>query len=76
VIVLTQARAATARWLALVDRITPAELLDVVFGESAHFFETGARARRQARELQEASWTDPEDSEPGIRDARADRRSS
>jgi len=36
--------------LALVDRITPAELLDVVLGESAYFFEIRGPRRRQARE--------------------------
>src|SRR4029077_2616145 len=47
---LTQARAATAPWFGLVDRITPAELLDVVLRESAYAFEIRGPRRRQARE--------------------------
>jgi ATP-dependent helicase/nuclease subunit A len=41
---LAEARAAAARWLALVDRIPPAELVDLVLSESAYAFELrGAR---------------------------------
>jgi len=36
---LTEARVSTARWLALVDRIPPAELVDLVLTESAYAFE-------------------------------------
>jgi len=49
-IVLAHARTSTARWLALVDRITPAELLDVVLRESAYYFEIRGSRRLQARE--------------------------
>ena len=49
-IVLAHARTSTARWLALVDRITPAELLDVVLRESAYCFEIRGSRRLQARE--------------------------
>jgi ATP-dependent helicase/nuclease subunit A len=48
--VLGHARASTARWLALVDRVTPAELLDVVLRESAYYFEVRGPRRRQALE--------------------------
>jgi ATP-dependent helicase/nuclease subunit A len=49
-IVLTKARASVARWLALVDRITPAELVDLVLRESAYYYEIRGRRRLQARE--------------------------
>jgi ATP-dependent helicase/nuclease subunit A len=48
--VLTRARTAVARWLPLVDRITPAELLDLVLGESAYYVEIRGPRRLQARE--------------------------
>ena len=48
--VLTQARASTAQWLALVDRVTPAELLDQVLRDSAYYWEIRGPRRRQARE--------------------------
>jgi ATP-dependent helicase/nuclease subunit A len=49
-IVLTKARASVRRWLSLVDRITPAELVDLVLGESAYYYEIRGRRRLQARE--------------------------
>ncbi|MEP7309142.1 MAG: UvrD-helicase domain-containing protein [Acidobacteriota bacterium] len=49
-LVLTETRTSTARWLALVDRITPAELLDDVLRESAYYLEIRGPRRRQARE--------------------------
>ena len=48
--VLAFARPAVARWLALVDRITPAELLDTVLAETGYAFELGGPRRRQAWE--------------------------
>jgi ATP-dependent helicase/nuclease subunit A len=48
--VMTLTRASSARWLALVDRITPAELLDIVLRESAYAFEIRGPRHRQARE--------------------------
>ena len=48
--VLAFARPAVARWLALVDRITPAELLDAVLAETGYAFELGGPRRRQAWE--------------------------
>ncbi|HUP40703.1 MAG TPA: UvrD-helicase domain-containing protein [Vicinamibacterales bacterium] len=49
-LVLEQARLSVARWLGLVDRLPPAEVLELVLDETAYMFETqGARAR-QARE--------------------------
>ena len=75
-LVLTQARASTARWLALVDRITPAELLDVVLRRVRVLLRNPRTPPASGSgEPEEASWPDSEDSEPGIRDARADRRS-
>jgi ATP-dependent exoDNAse (exonuclease V) beta subunit len=49
-IVLTTARAAVARWLSFVDRITPAELLDAVLAETAYHAEIRGPRRLQARE--------------------------
>ena len=47
---LERARQSVARWLGLVDRLPPAEVLELVLDETAYMFETrGARAR-QARE--------------------------
>ena len=75
-LVLSQTRASTARWLTLVDRITPAELLDAVLRESAYYLEIrGTTAASGAGEPEEAAGPDSEDPEPGICDARSDRRS-
>ncbi|MBI2832951.1 MAG: UvrD-helicase domain-containing protein [Acidobacteria bacterium] len=43
-------RPALARWLPLVDRVTPAELLDQVFEESAYAYELSGPRVAQARE--------------------------
>ena len=48
--VLAFARPAVARWLSLVDRIPPAELLDTVLAETGYAFELGGPRRRQAWE--------------------------
>ena len=49
-LVLERARRSIARWLGLVDRLPPAEVLELVLDETAYMFETrGARAQ-QARE--------------------------
>jgi ATP-dependent helicase/nuclease subunit A len=47
---LALARAACRRWLALVDRVPPAELLDLVLSESAYGVEARGARVRQARE--------------------------
>ncbi|HEY1309007.1 MAG TPA: UvrD-helicase domain-containing protein [Vicinamibacterales bacterium] len=47
---LTAGRHASRRWRALVDRVPPAELLDIVLGESAYVTETRGPRARQARE--------------------------
>ena len=47
---LTAARDATARWRGLVDRLPPAELLDVVLTESAYVVEMRGPRFQQARE--------------------------
>ena len=47
---LTAARASSARWRALVDRIPPAELLDRVLEESAYLVEIRGPRFAQARE--------------------------
>src|SRR5207245_4500994 len=47
---LAQARAALPRWLDLVDRVAPAELLDLVLRETAYAFEIRGQRRAQARE--------------------------
>jgi ATP-dependent helicase/nuclease subunit A len=44
------ARASTARWRALVDRVGPAELVDTILTESAYDFELRATRFEQARE--------------------------
>ena len=49
-VVLERTREAVARWTARVDRITPAELLDLVLRESAYAFEIRGPRRLQARE--------------------------
>ena len=49
-LVLERVRHGVGRWLGLVDRLPPAEVLELVLDETAYMFETrGARAR-QARE--------------------------
>ena len=48
--VLAYMRHALPRWLALVDRVTPAELLDAVLDESAYALEIRGPRRAQARE--------------------------
>jgi ATP-dependent helicase/nuclease subunit A len=48
--VLAEARASTARWRGLVDRIPPAELVDLVLTESAYAFELRGPRLPQARE--------------------------
>ena len=48
--VLGQARSAFARWRGLVDRLPPAELLDLVLTESAYFVEMRGPRFVQARE--------------------------
>jgi ATP-dependent helicase/nuclease subunit A len=48
--VLRQARTFTARWLELVDRVTPSELLEQILVETAYAFELAGPRRRQAWE--------------------------
>jgi ATP-dependent helicase/nuclease subunit A len=48
--VLDQTRRAVKRWLALADRIPPAELLDRILDETGYAFELGGPRRRQAWE--------------------------
>ena len=48
--VLTQARASARRWVALADRLPPAELVDLALHESAYAFELRGAGRVQARE--------------------------
>ena len=47
---LAALRRSIARWLPLVDQVTPAELLDRVLGESAYLIEIRGLRRLQARE--------------------------
>jgi ATP-dependent helicase/nuclease subunit A len=47
---LLAAREASQRWRGLVDRMPPAELLDLVLDESAYLVETRGPRARQARE--------------------------
>jgi ATP-dependent helicase/nuclease subunit A len=49
-LVLDRARASASRWLDLVDRLPPAELLELVLEETAYAFETRGPRARQARE--------------------------
>jgi ATP-dependent helicase/nuclease subunit A len=49
-IALAQARDAFARWRGLVDRMPPAELLDLILAESAYFIEMRGSRFAQARE--------------------------
>lgn len=48
--VLTMTRAAARRWIALADRLPPAELVDLVLTETAYDVEIAGPARAQARE--------------------------
>jgi ATP-dependent helicase/nuclease subunit A len=48
--VLARLRSAVPRWLSLVDRLSPLELLNVLLAETAYAFETRGSGRRQARE--------------------------
>ena len=47
---LAEAREATRRWRDLVDRMPPAEVVDMILGESAYAFELRGARFRQARE--------------------------
>ena len=47
---LERARQSVVRWLGLVDRLTPAEVLEVALDETAYVFETRGPRVRQARE--------------------------
>jgi len=49
-IVLQRVRAAIPRWLALVDHVTPSELLEGILRETAYAYETRGPRRPQARE--------------------------
>ena len=49
-LVLDRARAGVARWLDLVDRLPPAELLELVLDETAYAYETRGPRASQARE--------------------------
>lgn len=48
--VFTRTRAAAQRWIALADRLPPAELVDLVLAESAYDVELGGPGQAQARE--------------------------
>jgi ATP-dependent helicase/nuclease subunit A len=48
--VLERLRSAVPRWLSLVDRLSPLELLNGLLAETAYAFETRGSSRRQARE--------------------------
>jgi ATP-dependent helicase/nuclease subunit A len=48
--VLERVRTAVPKWLALVDRVTPAELLSAILRETAYSYELGGTRRLQARE--------------------------
>jgi ATP-dependent helicase/nuclease subunit A len=48
--VLERVRAAMPHWLALVDRVTPSEVLDTILRETAYACETRGTRRVQARE--------------------------
>jgi len=47
---LERTTAAVSRWIALVDLVTPAELLDLVIAETAYAYEIRGARMRQARE--------------------------
>ncbi len=49
-LVLDRTRHSVVRWLALVDRLPPAEILELVLDETAYLFETRGPRARQARE--------------------------
>ena len=49
-LVLARARLSVRRWLGLVDRLPPAEILEMVLDETAYAFETRGPRVRQARE--------------------------
>ena len=49
-LVLERTRTSVARWLDLVDRLPPAEVLDLALDETAYLFETRGPRVRQARE--------------------------
>ena len=49
-LVLERARLSVARWLGLVDRLPPAEVLELALDETAYVFETRGPRVRQARE--------------------------
>ncbi|HEV3214374.1 MAG TPA: UvrD-helicase domain-containing protein [Vicinamibacterales bacterium] len=49
-LVLATARESMARWLSLVDRLPPAEILELALDETAYLFETRGPRARQARE--------------------------
>ena len=49
-LVLERTRQSVARWLGLVDRLPPAEVLELVLDETAYMFETQGPRVRQARE--------------------------
>jgi ATP-dependent exoDNAse (exonuclease V) beta subunit len=49
-LVLERARQSIGRWLGLVDRLPPAEVLELVLDETAYAFETRGPRVRQARE--------------------------
>ena len=49
-LVLERARLSVRRWLGLVDRLPPAEILEMVLDETAYAFETRGPRVRQARE--------------------------
>jgi ATP-dependent helicase/nuclease subunit A len=49
-LVLERVRQSVARWLDLVDRLPPAEVLELVLDETAYVFETRGPRARQARE--------------------------
>ncbi|MEO5739432.1 MAG: UvrD-helicase domain-containing protein [Vicinamibacterales bacterium] len=49
-LVLERARRSVGRWLGLVDRLPPAEVLELVLDETAYMFETRGARVRQARE--------------------------
>ncbi len=65
---LVRLRASLRRWLPLVDRIPPAELLDVVLRDSAYAVRAARTARRPGEgEPQEGPRPDPPAAEPRIR---------
>jgi ATP-dependent exoDNAse (exonuclease V) beta subunit len=49
-LVLERARRSVVRWLGVVDRVPPAEVLELVLDETAYMFETRGARVRQARE--------------------------